>query len=103
MFDGVAEDEDVFFADGIQDFDVGAVQRADGECAVQCEFHVAGAAGFGTGERDLFGDVRRWDDELRQADAVVGDEDDFDEVADAAIVVDDVGDVVGEVDDFFAA
>ena len=49
----------------------------------------------------MFGDVRRRDDDLRQADAVVGDEDDFDEVADAAIVVDDFGDVVDEVDDFF--
>ena len=49
----------------------------------------------------MFGDVRRRDDDLRQADAVVGDEDDFDEVADAAVVVDDFGDVVDEVDDFF--
>ena len=34
LFDGVAEDEDVVFADGVQDFDVGAVQGADGERAV---------------------------------------------------------------------
>ena len=100
LFDGVAEDEDVVFANGIQDFHVGAVQRTHGQRAVQRKFHVAGAGGFGARQRDLFGDIGGGDDDLRQADAIVGDEDDFDQVVDAAIVVDDVRHVVDEVDDF---
>ena len=38
-----AEDEDVVVADALADLDIGAVQRADGQRAVQRQLHVAGA------------------------------------------------------------
>ena len=56
---GQAEDEDVVGSDVLADFDVGAVERADRERAVERELHVAGAGGFHAGGRDLLGKVGR--------------------------------------------
>ena len=52
-----AEDEDVLRADMLADLDIGAVERADGERAVERELHVAGAGGFHAGGRDLLGEI----------------------------------------------
>ncbi|MFM1942436.1 MAG: hypothetical protein RI897_1418 [Verrucomicrobiota bacterium] len=50
---GEAEEEEVIGADGITDFDIGAVEGSDGECAVEGELHVTGSGGFFTGGGDL--------------------------------------------------
>ena len=53
--------------DMLADLDVGAVERADGERAVERELHVAGARGLHAGGRDLLRQVGRRDHELGQA------------------------------------
>ena len=54
-----AEDEDVVVADEIAQLDVGAVERADRQRAVQRHLHVAGAGGLHAGGRDLLGEIDR--------------------------------------------
>ena len=51
----------------IAHFDIGAVERADGQRAVQRHLHVAGARGFHAGGRNLFGEVGGGNDRLGQA------------------------------------
>ena len=75
-------------ADFLEDFDVGAVERADGERAVEGELHVARAGGFLARGGDLLGEVGRGDDLLGERDAVVGQEDDLELVVDARVAVD---------------
>ncbi len=64
-------------ADALADLDVGAVERADGQRAVERELHVAGAGRFHAGGRDLLGEVGRRDDRLGEADIVVRQEHDL--------------------------
>ena len=52
-------------ADALADLDIGAVQRADGQRAVQRELHVAGAGRLHAGGRDLLGQVGGRDDRSR--------------------------------------
>ena len=96
---GQAEEEEVFRADFFADFDVGAVESADGERAVHGELHVAGAGGFFAGERDLFGEVGGRIDALPQLDVEVGQKNDLEAVAHQRIAMDDGGDGVDELDD----
>ena len=74
---GQAEDEDIVVADLLVDLDIGAVERADGQRAVERQLHVAGAGGFDAGGRDLLGQVGRGHDHLGQRDVVVRQEDDL--------------------------
>ena len=78
---------------------IGAVERADGQRAVQRELHVAGAGSFHARGRDLFGQVGGGNDHFGEADIVVGEEGDLQPSGDGRIVVDDFGDVVDELDD----
>ena len=96
---GVAEDEDVVGANAVAHFDIGAIERADRQRAIQGEFHVAGAGRFGAGGGDLLRQVGCRDDDFRQADAVVRNEHDFELVFQARIVVDRDGDVIDQLDD----
>ena len=68
LLGGQAEDEDVVVADTLDDLDIRAVQRADGQRAVQGELHVAGAGRFHPGRGDLLRQVGRRDDDFGQAD-----------------------------------
>ena len=52
-----AEQEEVLLAGFLRHFDRRSVARADGQRAVHHELHVAGAAGFVAGGRNLVGDV----------------------------------------------
>ena len=81
LFGGEAEDEDVLGADMIADLDVGAVEGADGEGAVQRQLHVAGAGCFHAGGRDLLGEIGGRHDLLGEADIVVGEEHDLEQAA----------------------
>jgi hypothetical protein len=67
------EQEEVLLARLLGHLDGGAVARADGQCPVHHELHVAGAAGFVPGRRDLVGDVGGRDQPLGQRDAVFGE------------------------------
>ena len=83
----------------VADFDIGAVERADGDGAVQRELHVAGAGGFHAGSGNLLGEIGGRDDHLGQADIIVRQERDLEPAGDHRVVVDDLGDVVDELDD----
>ena len=99
LLDGQAEDEDVVVADLLLDLDVGAVERADGERAVERELHVAGAGGLLAGGGNLLGEVGRRDDFLGERHAVVGQEGDLELAADARVGVDARADDVDRADD----
>ncbi|MNL55026.1 hypothetical protein D3C87_1784050 [compost metagenome] len=43
LFRRIAKDEDVLFTHVLQHFDIGTVQRADGQRAVQGKLHITGA------------------------------------------------------------
>ena len=81
LLGGQAEDDDVVVADALLDLDIGAVERADGDRAVQRELHVAGAGGFHAGGRDLLGQIGRRHHDLGQADIVVRNEHDLEQAA----------------------
>ena len=89
--------------DAVANLDVGAVERADGQRAVQSELHVAGAGGLHAGGRNLLRQIGRRDDVLREADIVVRQEHDLQPAAHLGVGVDDLGDVVGELDDQLGA
>ena len=72
-----AEDEDIVFAYMVQHFDIGAVQRANGQRAVQGKFHIARARGFKACCADLFGNVGSGDQDFRHRDIIVRQEDDL--------------------------
>ena len=74
LIGGQAEQEHVLFAGFLGHLDRGAVARADGQSAVHHELHVAGAAGFIAGRRDLLGNIARRNQPLRHRHAVVGQE-----------------------------
>ena len=71
LLGGHAEEEEVLGPHLLADLHVRAVERADGERAVERELHVAGARGFLAGGRDLFGQVGGGDQLLGEADVVV--------------------------------
>ncbi len=98
-----AEDEDIVGADVIADFDIGAVERADGERTVERELHVAGARGFHAGGRYLLRQVGGRDDRFGEADIVVRQEDHLEPVPHQRVVVDDARDVVRQLDDELGA
>src|SRR5205807_8101049 len=94
-----AEDRDVFRADMVADLDIGAIESANGQGAVERKLHVAGAGGFHASGRNLFGEVGGRNDDFREADIVVGQESDLQPAGYRGIVVDDRGDVVDQLDD----
>ena len=62
-----AEEEEVVLARFLSHLDGGAIPGADGQRAVHHELHVAGAAGFVAGGRDLVRDIAGRDQPLGQA------------------------------------
>ena len=81
------------------DLDIGAVERADGQRAVERHFHVAGARGLHAGGRNLFRQVGGRNDRLGQADIVVGQEHHLEQVPHRRVVVDHPRHIIGELDD----
>ena len=67
--------------------------------AVEGQFHVAGAGGFLSGERDLLGDIAGGHHELGDRDVVVGNEHDLDPAGHVGVGVDHGGDRVDQLDD----
>ena len=79
--------------------DIGAVERADGQRAVQRQLHVAGARRLHPGGRDLLRQVGGRDDRFREAYIVVRQENHLQPVADHRIGVDHLRHIVRELDD----
>src|SRR5262249_8941250 len=80
------------------DLDVGAVQSADCQGAIQGELHVAGAGCFHPGGRDLLGQIGRRDNPFGERGAVVWHEHHLQPVADGGVTVHDPCNVIGELD-----
>ena len=99
FFHGAAEDVDILFASFLHDLNVGAVERAQRERAVDRELHIAGTGCFHSGGGDLLADVGGGHDDFGERNAVVGDEDDFQAIFDASVIVDEIADAVDELDD----
>ena len=70
LIGGQPEKEEVLFAGCRGHLDRGAVARADRERAIHHELHVARPTGLEAGGGDLFGDIARRNQSLRQADVV---------------------------------
>ena len=83
----------------LQDLDIGAVQRADGDGSVQRQLHVAGSRCFRAGSRDLFAEIGGRDDLFSERYTVVRNKRDLDPIARPRVVVDDAADVVDQFDD----
>ena len=99
LFDGVAEDENIVVADLFADFDIGAVERADGDGSVEGEFHVAGAGGFFAGRGDLLGEIGGRNNALGEGNPVVRHEGDLEFALDAGVGVDLGANGVDRLDD----
>jgi len=94
-----AKDEDVALADLLADFDVCTIESADDETTVHDKLHVACSRSLCSCCADVLGEIRCRDDFFSKRDAVVGDEDDLEQVADDRISIDDIGNSVDETDD----
>ena len=64
---GQTEQEEVLGARLLADLDVGAVQRADGQRAVEHELHVPGSRGLLARGRDLLRQIGRRVDEVARS------------------------------------
>ena len=94
-----AEEEEVLFTRLLADFDVGAVQCADGDGPIHHELHAPGAACLEAGGGDLLGEVGSRIDALPQRDGVVGKEDDLQKVFHLGIVIDQLAHLAYQLDD----
>jgi len=94
-----AKDEDVALADLLADFDVCTIESADDETTVHDKLHVACSRSLCSCCADVLREIRCRDDFFSKRDAVVGDEDDLEQVADDRISIDDIGNSVDETDD----
>ena len=98
---GKPEDKGVFFADFIHDLYIGTVHCSQCQCSVHHEFHIAGAAGFPAGRRNLLGYIGSRKDHFGIADPVVFNEDHFDLALNALVGIDHAGHIIDQPDDQF--
>ena len=90
---------DVLVAHELGNLHVGAVERAQGQSAVEHELHVRSAARLLGGQADLFGDVGGGNHALGGGDVVVLDHDDLQVGSHVGVVGDPLGKRQDEVDD----
>src|SRR5690606_33153147 len=81
------------------DLDIGAVERAYGQCAVERELHVSGARGFHAGRGNLLGQVGGRYHDLGDAHIVVRHEHDLQQAAHGRVAVNDLRNIVRKLDD----
>ena len=96
-----AENEDILVADFARHFDVCAVERADGQSAVDHELHVARAARLFTGQRDLFGNFRCRHQFFRHCNVVFLGVYDVELFVDLGVLANIFGEEPDELDDLF--
>ena len=81
LIGGQAEQKEVFLAGFLRHLDRRAIARADRQRPVHHEFHVARAAGFVAGGRDLVRDIGGRDQPLGERNAIFGQEHDLEAAA----------------------
>jgi hypothetical protein len=96
---GFADYDDDVAAHPLADLDVGAIEGADREGAIEGHLHVAGAGGLHAGGGDLLGEVHRRIDALAQLHAEVGEEHHPQPAMHGRIDVHDAGDSHNQADD----
>ena len=96
---GQAEQEEVLRSRLFANLDVGPVEGADRQGAIDHELHVAGARRFLAGGGDLLGYVRRRIDQVRVLHVEIRDERNLEELVDFGVVVDGLPDRVDQLDD----
>src|SRR5271154_5728795 len=69
-----SKNKDVFFTHRIANLDIGAVESAEGQGAIEREFHVAGAGGLGSCGGDMLSEVGRRNYDFGGRYLVVGHE-----------------------------
>ena len=99
LLGGQTEDEHILRSCLGKHLHVCAVQRTDGERAVDHQLHAARAAGLLACQRDLLADLGRGNEGLGHADVVVLEEDEIDLLADARILLDVLADHAEQLDD----
>jgi len=98
---GEAEKKEVFRANCRPDFDVRAVESADGQSAIKRKFHVARAAHFLARSRNLLGQVSSGIDEVGVLYVEVRKEHDLESIAQSRIGIHGLAHCVDEFDDVF--
>jgi hypothetical protein len=98
IFDLLTKDETVFIADGIGNFDIGAIIGANGQGAVHHEFHIAGAGRFHANRRNLFRQISRRENQFGAGEIVIGQEYDLDLILDDRVMIDQAGYFIDEFD-----
>ncbi len=99
LFSGQAEEEKILRPHLFADFDIGAVQGADGQGTVQRQFHVASARCLGSGGGDLLRKIGGRNDLLGQRDPVIRKKDHPQPATHGRITVDRVRHGRNELDD----
>lgn len=89
---------DIVLPDLFCDLNVGAVDCAEEQAAVEAEFHVGRAGRFRARRRDVLADVRGRYQHLGQGDGVVGEEEDTEVVSGLRVRVNHSGDVDDQAD-----
>src|SRR5262249_12013985 len=79
-------------------FNVGAIERADGHGTIHGEFHVAGARRFFACRRDLLGEIGGGINMLGEFDVEIGQEHNFEPTGNVRVVVNDIGHAVNQFD-----
>ena len=80
-------------------FNIRSVKSAEGYCAVEHQLHVTGAAGFGTGKRNLLADIGGRHEPFRRSDVVILNINNLESASDVGIVINKVGKGNNEADD----
>ena len=72
-----SEQEEIIFSYLFSNLNICPVQRADCQCAIQCQFHIACSRSFFSCCRDLFRQIGRRENQITIFDAVIWEEDDL--------------------------
>src|SRR5215475_225374 len=101
LFGAKPENEDIRFTHFLADFDIGPIERADRQRAIEGEFHIAGPGSLRASGGDLLADVGSRDNLFRQRDTVIRNEDYLDLRMDTRVVIDDLANIIDQLDDLF--